>query len=69
MTAGDEALARGKAAMDRFTASAEKLRTDPRREPGELEILAGNILGMAAPHRQSQEHHAGWDDPGRPGHD
>ena len=62
----DEALARGKAAADRFTAAAQKLRTDPGVSPGELEIVAGNILGMTEPHHPSQEDHAAWDDPGRP---
>jgi hypothetical protein len=55
----DEAAARAKAAADRFTADVEKLRTDPGTSPGELEILAGNILDMTAelplPRRNPQD--------------
>jgi hypothetical protein len=44
----DEALARGKAAMDSFTAAVEKLMTDPGVSAQGLAILAAGVLGVAA---------------------
>lgn len=52
----------GLAAMEQFEAAAERLVTDPGTSPGELEIIAGNLVGLA----KSAELDGGYDS--RPQH-
>jgi hypothetical protein len=47
LKARDDAALRGLAALARFSAAMEKIRTSPGTSPSELEVIAGNLAGLA----------------------
>lgn len=51
----DDPLLRGLDAMHQFNTAIDKIRTAEGVSPGELEIIAGNILDLAEPEAGEDE--------------